>query len=63
MVDSTIPYEVMTHLQAIDARLDALEAAGGVTPTTETETETETEPETEEEATEARPTRSARGRS
>jgi hypothetical protein len=55
MVDSTIPYEVMTHLQAIDARLDALEAAGsGVTPTDET---------TEEEATEAPPTRSARGRS
>ena len=59
MVDSTIPYEVMTHLQAIDARLDALEAAGGGTPLATEET-------TEEEATEAteeRPTRSARGRS
>jgi len=56
MVDSTIPYEVMTHLQAIDARLDALEAAGGGTPLATEET-------TEEEATEERPTRSARGRS
>jgi len=59
MVDSTIPYEVMQHLQAIDARLDALEAAGGGTPLASEET---TEEEATE-ATEAPPTRSARGRS
>lgn len=57
MVDSTIPYEVMTHLQAIDARLDALEAASGGSASEETTETTEEETTTEEES---RPTRSAR---
>jgi hypothetical protein len=59
-VDSTIPYEVMQHLQQIDARLDALEAPPGTTSTSTEEEEAESTETTEEEA---RPTRSARGRS
>ena len=62
MGDSTMSYEVMTHLQAIDARLDALAAAGGGPAARggnggEGENGGDEEPT---EPTEARPTRSAR---
>lgn len=50
-MDTTIPYEIVTHLAAIDARLDALEAAAGGGATASSDEE------------ESPPTRTARGRS